>query len=107
MNAAGPVPASALGGAHLASWRPNAHLRALSHDNLPPDLTSFVGRQNELTRLVEHVRNARLLTLVGPGGVGKTRLASRLAARMVDSYGDGTCLVELANLSDPLTVPNA
>jgi hypothetical protein len=107
MNAAGQVPASEFWTANSGLGQPNALVRVPPHDNLRPDLTSFVGRKNEMTRLVDHMRSARLLTLVGPGGVGKTRLATRLAARTVDSYGDGGCLVELANLSDPHTVPNA
>jgi transcriptional regulator with XRE-family HTH domain len=75
--------------------------------NLPPDLTSFVGRANELARLADQVGIVGLLTLVGPGGVGKTRLATRLAARLAERYGDGACLVELANLPDARMVPNA
>jgi predicted ATPase/DNA-binding CsgD family transcriptional regulator/DNA-binding XRE family transcriptional regulator len=74
--------------------------------NLSPDLTSFVGRETELARLIDRLPSVRLLTLVGPGGVGKTRLAMRLAARLVDRYGDGACLVDLAKLSDARVVPN-
>jgi transcriptional regulator with XRE-family HTH domain len=70
--------------------------------NLRPDLTSFVGRVNELDRLADQVGSVRLLTLVGPGGVGKTRLATRLAER----YLSGGCLVEVANLSEAGLVPN-
>ena len=76
-------------------------------NNLPVPLTSFIGRENEIARLVDCLRTLRLLTLVGPGGVGKTRLAMRLAARLVNSYRDGACLVELANLSDSRMLPNA
>jgi predicted ATPase/DNA-binding CsgD family transcriptional regulator/DNA-binding XRE family transcriptional regulator len=75
--------------------------------NLPPDVTSFVGRADELARLADQLSTVRLLTLVGPGGVGKTRLAIRLAARLVERYGHGVYLVELANLADTGTVPNA
>jgi predicted ATPase/DNA-binding CsgD family transcriptional regulator len=75
--------------------------------NFAPDLTSFVGRENELAGLADRLRTVRLLTLVGPGGVGKTRLATRLAARLVDCYADGACLIELANLSDAHMVANA
>jgi predicted ATPase/DNA-binding NarL/FixJ family response regulator/transcriptional regulator with XRE-family HTH domain len=75
--------------------------------NLPADLTSFVGRESELASLVCDVERTRLLTLVGPGGVGKTRLALRLAARVMDSYSDGACVVELANNLDPSTVADA
>jgi hypothetical protein len=74
--------------------------------NLPADLTSFVGRANELARLVDQPGSVRLLALVGPGGVGKIRLATRLASHLGERYRDGVCLVELANQSDTRLVPN-
>ncbi len=61
--------------------------------DMPVELTSFVGRESELARLTEQLPSVRLLTLVGPGGVGKTRLAARLASRLMDRFRDGAALV--------------
>jgi predicted ATPase/class 3 adenylate cyclase len=72
--------------------------------NLPAPLTSFVGREAELDRVKELLAQARLLSLTGPGGSGKTRLAIEAAARMVDSYPDGTFFVDLAPIRDPALV---
>ena len=69
--------------------------------NLPLQLTSFVGRETELERVTEALAEARLLTLCGPGGVGKTRLALVAAGRVLDKHPDGVFVVELAPLSDP------
>jgi predicted ATPase/DNA-binding SARP family transcriptional activator len=65
---------------------------------LPVPLTPFVGRRTEIARLTEHLfdAKARLTTLVGPGGIGKTRLALQTAATANDSFADGACLVPLA-----------
>jgi len=73
--------------------------------NLPEPLTSLVGRERELKELQKLLADHRLLTLTGAGGVGKTRLAMRIAATVIDSYSDGVWLVELAALSDPGLVP--
>jgi non-specific serine/threonine protein kinase len=67
---------------------------------LPRDLTSFVGREPQLTELQSLLGGTPLLTLVGSGGVGKTRLALRLATRVKDGYSDGVRVVELAPLAD-------
>jgi non-specific serine/threonine protein kinase len=72
-----------------------------SGDNLPAELTSFVGRQAELVRLSEAIRSTRLLTLTGAGGVGKTRLAMRLASSLVNDFPDGVWWVDLAPLLAP------
>ena len=73
-------------------------------NNLPQQLTSFVGRQSELAMTRSRLENARLLTLIGPGGTGKTRLALQLAADVLPRYLDGVWLVELAPLADPALV---
>ena len=65
------------------------------------DLTSFVGRKADLAEGRRLLGGARLVTLVGPGGVGKTRLARRLADEVARAFPDGTFLVELAELRDP------
>ena len=78
-----------------------------SRSNLPEQFTSFIGRERELNELQERLADNRLLTLIGTGGVGKTRLAMRLADAVLTEYGDGVCLVELAALQDPELVPQA
>jgi predicted ATPase/DNA-binding CsgD family transcriptional regulator len=75
--------------------------------NLPADLSSFVGRELELGRLIERLGTARLLTLTGTGGVGKTRLALQIGKHLLGQFADGVWLVQLAPLSDPAMVPNA
>src|SRR5207302_1598886 len=64
--------------------------------NLPPRLTSFVGREAALAEAMRLLEDNRLLTLVGSGGIGKTRLALRIASDLVDVNPDGAWLVELA-----------
>jgi len=75
--------------------------------NLPPHMTSFVNREVELAELREQLDHSRLVTLIGPGGVGKTRLALELAAGLLDAFADGVWLVELAQLADPRLVVQA
>jgi predicted ATPase/DNA-binding CsgD family transcriptional regulator len=81
--------------------------RATAIGNLPSEVNSFIGREHELARLRALQANARLLSLVGPGGVGKTRLALRLEADLSDAFPDGTWLVDLSPLADPALVPQA
>jgi class 3 adenylate cyclase len=76
-------------------------------NNLTQQLTSFVGRKRELDEVRTLLRNARLLTLVGAGGIGKTRLSQQLAADVMDDFPDGVWFVELAALSDPRLVPQS
>jgi predicted ATPase/DNA-binding NarL/FixJ family response regulator len=71
----------------------------------PTDVSSFVGRGEELARLRQLFPETRLVTLVGPSGVGKTRLALRLAADLADAFVDGTWLVDLSPISDQSLVP--
>jgi len=70
---------------------------------LPPRATSFIGRSEELAAIVDLLSDpvCRLLTLVGPGGIGKTRLAIEAAKRMADSFNDGVYFVELVSLHSP------
>lgn len=70
------------------------------------DATSFVGRERELARLTALLGSARLVTVIGTAGVGKTRLARRAAGRIVSRFADGVCEVELSALSDPDLLPN-
>ena len=75
--------------------------------NLPIQLTSFIGRETEIEKVKSLLETARLLTLTGTGGCGKTRLALQVAADMVDRYPDGVWLVELAALTDSSLVPQS
>jgi hypothetical protein len=69
--------------------------------NLPAERTVFVGREQELATVAGLVRSTRAVTLTGVGGVGKTRLAVRVAAGMADEFSGGVWLVELAPSSRP------
>src|SRR5215208_5199307 len=76
-------------------------------NNLPVQLTSFVGRERELAELGGLLDSTRLLTLTGAGGCGKTRLALRLAAEAVERYPGGAWCLELAPLSDAALIESA
>jgi predicted ATPase/DNA-binding SARP family transcriptional activator len=69
--------------------------------NLPPSLSSFVGRLRELAEIRRLLGRTRILTLTGPGGAGKTRLAEELGRRVVDSFPDGVWLADLVPVADP------
>jgi predicted ATPase/DNA-binding CsgD family transcriptional regulator len=75
--------------------------RERGRGNLPAELTSFVGRYGELDQIATSLKTSRLVTLVGPGGVGKSRLALRGANRLRRGFPDGTWIVELGALRDP------
>ncbi len=79
--------------------------RTLRRTNLPVPATEFLGRSRELADVVDKLRNGiRLLTLTGPGGTGKTRLALQAAGEAADGFGDGVWWVPLAALRDPALV---
>jgi predicted ATPase/class 3 adenylate cyclase len=84
-------------------------LRALdtSPGNLRRAATSFIGRESEVVEVETALRAHRLVTLTGVGGVGKTRLATEVAARLVDEFPDGVWFFELAAVTDPASVPDA
>ena len=73
--------------------------------NLPVSLTTFIGREMEQTDVMKLIAKHRLVTLTGPGGVGKTRLATKIGEQVVRDYPDGVWLVELAPILDPLLIP--
>jgi predicted ATPase/class 3 adenylate cyclase len=75
--------------------------------NLPAERTSFVGRDRERAEITDLLKTTRLLTLTGPGGSGKTRLALKVAANHVDRFADGVFLVDLSDITDPGLVPSA
>jgi predicted ATPase/DNA-binding SARP family transcriptional activator len=76
-------------------------------NNLPRQLTSFIGREHEMDEIKRLLRTTRLLTITGTGGSGKTRLALQISADLITLYPNGIWLVELAALSDPTLVPKA
>jgi predicted ATPase/serine/threonine protein kinase len=76
-------------------------------NNLPRDVTSFVGRETDVADVAALLGGSRLATLTGPGGIGKTRLALRVAVEILPAYSDGAWLVELASVSDSSLVARA
>ncbi|MEU7836775.1 MULTISPECIES: BTAD domain-containing putative transcriptional regulator [unclassified Nonomuraea] len=107
----GVEPGAELAAAHLAVLRADPSLAAtvattvaaVSRQGLRAQLTSFVGRAEELRQVGAQLEAARLVTLIGPGGAGKTRLAMEAAER---TTGD-VCVVQLAPVTDPADVPKA
>ncbi len=73
-------------------------------NNLPQQTTSFIGRERELREACGLLADTRLLTIVGPGGIGKTRLSLQVTAEVLDAYRDGVWFVELASIVDPALV---
>ena len=73
--------------------------------NLPAPLSSFIGRTDEIAEVLDRLGQHRLVTLTGPGGIGKTRLAVQVAAQGAERFPQGVWLVELAALRDPLLLP--
>ncbi|MFN4218073.1 MAG: ATP-binding protein [Candidatus Bipolaricaulia bacterium] len=75
-------------------------------NNLPIQLTSFIGREREIKEVKELLQQTRLLTLTGSGGCGKTRLALQVAADLLEDYPDGIWFIDLSVLTDPTLVPS-
>jgi predicted ATPase/class 3 adenylate cyclase len=94
-----------LGADLLAEFPPLQSLNFLPN-NLPSQLTSFIGREREMQEAKKLLASARLLTLIGPGGTGKTRLSLQLAADQLSEFKDGVWLVELAPLADAAFIPS-
>ncbi len=76
-------------------------------NNLPPQFTSFVGRERETELLGQGLSRERHVTITGPGGVGKTRLALQVAAAIMHRYDDGAWFIPLEGLSSPEQIPQA
>ncbi len=74
-------------------------------NNLPPQLTSFVGRATEVAEIGALIAPRRVVTIVGSGGVGKTRTSLEVGANLLDGSNDGVWFVELAPIADPALVP--
>ena len=101
-----PGEVSARGSGRLIDFPRQRESKPPPKDNLPLQLTSFVGREREIADLrMLLVGEARLVTLTGPGGSGKTRLALAAASGMVEGFEDGVWWVGLAPISDPDLVP--
>jgi predicted ATPase/DNA-binding SARP family transcriptional activator len=101
---AGRPPAAPDAGPPPAGSPPSG--RAAS-TNLRAPITSFVGRGDDLTRIMAAFGGARLVTLTGPGGAGKTRLAAEAGARLLERMPDGVWMVELGSVVDPVDLPQA
>ena len=95
----GPVAVVSETSSHAAEGR--------ARSNLPQPPTAFVGRERELVEIKRLLPKARLLTVVGIGGIGKTRLALQVAAELMGAYRDGVRFVDLAPLADAALVPSA
>jgi predicted ATPase/class 3 adenylate cyclase len=87
-----------------ADFAPIRTLGGPRRTNLPPPRTSLVGREREVAEIDELLTRTRLLTLTGPGGTGKTRLALRVAADQLDRVEDGVYMVDLSSVLDPARV---
>ena len=110
----GVDPGPQLQAAHLAVLRGEPAAGAVEpagptspRSNLRSQLTSFVGRDEEIARIGKQLEESRLITLVGPGGGGKTRLAAEAGARAAESVHHGVWLAELASVTDPDDLPQA
>lgn len=124
----GNLPAAAsvrdLGGVRLRDLATPEHVYQLVHpslrqdfpalrslaatpNNLPQQVTSFIGRERELAEIKSLLGATRLLTLLGMGGLGKTRLSLQIAADVLESYADGVWFVDLAPIKDPSLVASA
>jgi predicted ATPase/class 3 adenylate cyclase len=88
----------------VSDFPPLKSLATYKH-NLHRQLTTFIGREKEMADVKRLLQDTRLLTLLGPGGTGKTRLMLQVAEEIIEDYPDGVWLVELASLADPDLIP--
>jgi predicted ATPase/class 3 adenylate cyclase len=102
-----PEPLQQLVVEGLASDFPPPRALDARPNNLPLQLTSFVGREEQIAEVEGLLDRTRLLTLTGPGGSGKSRLALRVAADLLPRYRDGAWFVDLSSVTDPALVPAA
>ena len=98
-----PEPEAEAAGGQLFAL-PYARVGAWRRSNLPAQVSSFVGREQELSAIAGLLREHRMVTVIGPGGAGKTRLAIAAAAELVDVFDDGVWMIELAPVVDPALV---
>jgi predicted ATPase len=90
----------------LSEFPPLTTLDSINH-NLPVQLTSFIGREREIAEARKLFTSTRILTFIGPGGTGKTRLCLQVAGEQIAEFKDGVWLIELAQLADPTYVLSA
>jgi predicted ATPase/DNA-binding CsgD family transcriptional regulator len=102
-----PAPKNTAGDPGSVVEFPGTPERGRPPNNLPLRLSSFIGRGREVAEVETMLSDHRLLTLTGPGGAGKTRMAIEVASEVVDAFRDGAWLAELASLSDPDLVAQA
>jgi predicted ATPase/DNA-binding CsgD family transcriptional regulator/tRNA A-37 threonylcarbamoyl transferase component Bud32 len=90
----------------MLAWEQPASVGYIQKNNLPAQLTPLIGREQEvaMVRALLQEPEVRLVTLTGPGGIGKTRLGLYVATEMLDDFVDGVCFVPLAPISDPALV---
>jgi len=88
----------------LPSEFPPLKTQKVKNHNLPVKLTTFIGRERELIEAKKRLNEAKLLTLIGPGGTGKTRLSVQLGGDQLALYPDGVWMIELAPLADPALI---
>lgn len=100
----GADPGATLQERHLRLLRGERPLPAEARTSLPASVTSFIGRDDDLARVDALLSAGRLVTVLGPGGAGKTRLALEAARRRAGDYRDGTWLVDLASVTEPAKV---
>jgi len=102
-------PSISLSDFHKESAFLTPHPTSFRRHNLKPHPTPFIGRQSEMDQLTRLVKNpqVRLLTILGPGGMGKSRLATEIGLKHLDTFSDGTYMVELAPLNAPANIPAA
>jgi predicted ATPase/DNA-binding CsgD family transcriptional regulator len=91
----------------LETYTPVADVHFSPKHNLPSQLTSFIGRKKDVEGIQHRLEGHRLVTLIGVGGIGKTRLSQQVANQLIDSYANGVWLVEFAALADPALVPQS
>jgi predicted ATPase/DNA-binding CsgD family transcriptional regulator len=91
----------------LETHTPVAGVHFSPKHNLPSQLTSFIGREKDVEQIQHRLEGHRLVTLIGVGGIGKTRLSQQVANQLIDSYANGVWLVEFAPLTDPALVPQS
>lgn len=106
-DALGTEPGAALSARHLSllrAERPAPDTTRSRRGNLPAPLTSFIGRDDDLARIDALFATGRLVTVLGPGGAGKTRLAVEAARRQRHAYPDGVWLIDLASVTEPAKV---
>ena len=85
----------------------NAPVTAATPNNLPTQLTSFIGREKEIASITELISTNRIVTLLGPGGIGKTRLSLQVANNLLSTYPDGVWFINLAPVTTPEQVISA